>query len=73
MFLGLVDAYRIFMPNLGELTVPIHILTMLSKVEFNNYMEKYTEMIISAMNIIKDIVTADPSLALPRPDINFIV
>ena len=76
IFLGLVGAYRKFIPNLGVLAAPLNVLTTMSKSEFEEHLQSSTnyELIVDAMAKIKKIITADPCLALPRKDITtFIV
>jgi hypothetical protein len=70
--LGLVGIYRKFIANLGVLASPINLLTILSKPEFEKYMEIETKKIAisAAMDTIKVLITLDPYLVLPQKDLD---
>ena len=75
-FLGLVGAYRKFIPNLGVLACPLNTLTTMSSHEFRDHCSRLENRntIEEAMTAIKNIITADPCLALPQKGVNtFIV
>lgn len=76
IFLGLVGAYRKFIPNLGVLAAPLNTLTTLSKPEFDTYMDclERSQNISDCMEKIKSIITSDPCLSLPHKNVStFIV